>query len=284
MKFTPLNLHPGVPAMKTTTICATVLIASAVALCLSNHVSTAAGGGRDHAPPRVPALDVGDSFGGAPGPLARTIETASFDAAPLQSVLAWIAEQTDTNLVVRYQVLEDAGIERDKPITLHVRRLPLALVLQLVLDQSGGPDLRLGFDTFAANLVIVSTRDDLDCEMTTRIYNVRELLRNDQAWVRELLGRAVRRRPSPQAAATHPRPSAAVACFPASIDLPAADAQQRLEAVICATIEPDAWAENGGCGAMAWISGMLVVRQPPRVQRQVEQLLNGLAHITADTQ
>ncbi len=107
--------------------------------------------------------------------LNERIEEVSFEEAPLDQVMSWLGSITPMNVVVRWQVLEDAGVERDKPVTMKVHGLRLSQVLWMILDEAGGPDLKLAYRA-SGNLLIISTEEDLGKEMVVRVYDVSDLL------------------------------------------------------------------------------------------------------------
>ena len=121
----------------------------------------------------------------APPPPARTASTlellnqrmpeALFEDVPLEQVMEFIAEYTQMNVVVRWQILEDAGIERDKAITIKVRNVRLSQVLWMIMDEAGGPDLKLAYRA-SGELLIISSAEDLGREMVVRVYDVSDLL------------------------------------------------------------------------------------------------------------
>ena len=107
--------------------------------------------------------------------LAERIEEVTFEDAPLDQVMEWIAGLTPMNVVVRWQILEESGIERDKPISMNVRNLRLSQVLWMIMDEAGGTDIKLAYRA-SGELLIISTEEDLGQEMVVRVYDVSDLL------------------------------------------------------------------------------------------------------------
>jgi hypothetical protein len=98
-----------------------------------------------------------------------------FVETPFEQVMNWLADVTDSNLVVRWQILEDNGIDRDTPISVQVKNLRFSQVLSLIIGEAGGSDLQLAYRA-SGKLIVVSTNDDLSQEMITKIYDVSDLL------------------------------------------------------------------------------------------------------------
>ncbi|MFH1745900.1 MAG: hypothetical protein ABIG44_02535 [Planctomycetota bacterium] len=197
--------------------------------------------------------------------LATRLAEVSFQEVPLERIIDWLAEQTGMNIHVRWQILADSGIERDRPISIKVRNLRLSQMLWMILREAAGVGSRLGYQA-AGKLLIISTHDDLNSEMIVRTYDVRDLLaqvprfrnapRVDPAQVLQAAGN---NSGGLMASSTDE---------PDDADLPT---PATLVELITTTIEPDSWASNGGKGTiMAW-QGTIVVRN----SRYVHELLAG---------
>jgi len=107
--------------------------------------------------------------------LDQQLPEVQFVEQPLEQVVDWLAELTQINFVVRWQTLEDAGIDRDTPISLKVRNLRLAQVLWLIMNEAGGTEIRLAYRA-TGRLLVLSTEEDLNKEMVTKVYDVSDLL------------------------------------------------------------------------------------------------------------
>ena len=115
---------------------------------------------------------------GTPGTLAqlnKRIEEISFQDLPFDQVIDWLAQYTGMQINVRWQNLTDAGISRDKAVTLSVKKLRFSQVLWMVMNDVGGSDLKLAYRA-SGNLLILSTAEDLGKEMLVRVYDVSDLL------------------------------------------------------------------------------------------------------------
>jgi hypothetical protein len=195
--------------------------------------------------------------------LNELVAEVDFQNAELDQVMDWIDSLTPMSVVVRWQVLEDAGIERDKPVTMQVRNLRLSQVLWLIMNEAGGSDVKLAYRA-SGKLLIVSTAEDLGRVMVLRVYDVSDLLVTiprfggpgiDFATLSEgggfgSLGRGGR----PEAEETR------------SIQDRDADIQELIDLIV-ETVEPDSWAANGGLGTIRAFHEMLVVRNSLRVHQ-----------------
>ena len=70
--------------------------------------------------------------------LDMPLGAVDFDGAPLADVLEWVEQRSGAVVYARWGVLEPLGIERDTPITIHVRQRPMWLVLWIILNEASG--------------------------------------------------------------------------------------------------------------------------------------------------
>lgn len=198
--------------------------------------------------------------------LNERIAEVDFDQAPFDQVIDWIASLTPMNVVVRWQILEDAGIERDKPITMQVRNLRLAQVLWIILDEAGGPDLKLACRA-SGELLIISSQEDLEKEMLIRVYDVSDLLARipifRDAPQLELAGQGGGQ--GARQSVFVPQGGAGQPYEPGPAEQ--ADDVEKLISLVVRTVEPHSWAVNGGLGTIQAFRSQLVVWNNIRVHQ-----------------
>jgi hypothetical protein len=107
--------------------------------------------------------------------LNQVMPDVTFTDTPLETVMNWLGDITHLNIVPHWQTLEDAGLKRDKQISIQAHNLPLTQVLWLIMSEAGGSDLKLAYRA-SGNLLVFSTADDLNKEMITKVYDVADLL------------------------------------------------------------------------------------------------------------
>ena len=104
----------------------------------------------------------------------------NFQGAPLGEVLDLVAQLAGTNLVVRWEVLEGVGVERDQPINLRVRNLRLSQVLWIVLNEAAPDQTKLGY-RLDSDMLMITTAEQLGQEMVSQVYDVRDMLQPEIA-------------------------------------------------------------------------------------------------------
>lgn len=112
----------------------------------------------------------------------RKDAAASRDAAPasaqtLETAIDRLRAATGANIVPMWGAIEKAGIRRDTPVELHLKRVSAAQLLRLTLDVASAgqeADNRLGY-AIEDGIVIIAPRRDLAERTVTRSYDVRDL-------------------------------------------------------------------------------------------------------------
>lgn len=194
--------------------------------------------------------------------LSKRLDDVSFHEAPLERVFDWLDQFTPLNVVVRWQVLEDAGVARDKPITIEVRNLRFSQVLWMLIAEAGGPDLKLAYRA-GDGLLIVSSREDLEHEMILRVYDLSDLL-----------ARIPRFAGGPQLDFAGASGEAAPAFRAVGSGATGDDPERRpggdgvgpdpdvvrLIDLVVRSVEPDSWEIHGGAGTVDAFRHLLIVR------------------------
>jgi hypothetical protein len=107
--------------------------------------------------------------------LNERIPEVRFQEATLESVIDWLGDFTKLNISVRWSTLKEVGIGKDTPISVQVRNLRLSQVLWLIMNEATHGETKLAYRA-SGNLLVLSTAEDLNKEMITKIYDVSDLL------------------------------------------------------------------------------------------------------------
>jgi hypothetical protein len=96
------------------------------------------------------------------------------DNKPLNAVIEKISSITGLNIIVKWNILEAAGVEKDTEITLHLHNISTEKLLELILEQAGdGVELSYIVDD---GVIIISTTEDLSRKVVTKVYSIKDLL------------------------------------------------------------------------------------------------------------
>jgi hypothetical protein len=215
--------------------------------------------------------------------LATRVPDVAFEQQALEEVMRWVEQQTGATVYVRWQVLEDAGIPRDAPVTLTARNRQLAHILALILKEAEGESgTRLAYEA-SSELFVVSTHDDLSRALITRVYDVERLLQDIPKFdmppgviAPGVGGKALPNLPT-RVVRPGPGQSAGGEATPvggAPTVVVEDERERELVDLITLNVEPESWQINGqgGRGTIFPRDGKLIIRN----SRHVHQLLAGL--------
>ncbi len=238
---------------------------------------------------------------------------SSFVDVPLQEFLDTIGAGAKVDFYLDKNALEDAGVGTDKPVTINLRSIRIDKLLDLALGQL---DLvwisRDGY-------VFVTTREKLEQELETRVYNCRDLIELSLfGSSSDMAGAGI--------AGMMPGGGMPGGMMSGAGMMPGSDAGMgamgvggmsgmsgmsmggmspsmgglggvgmgaggpslmpymgTLIQVITTTVMPESWAQAGGSGSVAaYHNGLLVVNHHPQAHRKVEQLLRMLREASKD--
>ena len=206
-------------------------------------------------------ISMGNSSDVRPKELDVVIAEVSADQQPLGNVLEFLADTTHLNMAVNWQALEGAAVDKNTPVTVKLKSVPLHKVLDVILSQVRED---LGYE-FSDNVLTISTNELLPTngaprvmEKVVRVYNVRDLVEKAAA------------------DASTPVPGAPM---PPAVDATTAVDNEtgKLQGLIMSTVEPMSWTNNGGAaGSMQSFHGLITVTATQGVQDKVAALLEDL--------
>jgi hypothetical protein len=218
------------------------------------------------------------------GILNQRVPELTFEELPFEQVMDWLAEFTKLNVTVRWQVLADAGIDRDKPVSIQAHNLRLSQVLWLIMSGVAGSEIKLAYRA-SGNLLVLSTAEDLDKEMVTKIYDVADLLirlpragRQGAFNVTQGLGQGGGQGGGGgsgagggmfgQGQGQQQQQQGAQGGYGANAGGPDTQIQELVD-LIRQTVEPDTWRENGGPGSIIAFQRSIVVRNTILVHQRL---------------
>lgn len=109
-------------------------------------------------------------------PLAKRLLKVKFSNVPLEQVVEFLREKSGQDIVVKWRLLLQAGVERKTPVDINVKDVTIEKVLRLVLEAAGEEGGHaLGYE-LEDNILTISTADELAQKTETVAYDVRELI------------------------------------------------------------------------------------------------------------
>jgi hypothetical protein len=189
---------------------------------------------------------------------------------------------------VNWKRLTAIGVQPDARVSLSGAELTVRGYLDQLMLQVNGGEAKLGYEA-GRNLIHIASRQDLNQELTTRVYPIGDLLRSykgrpAQLFVGRVQDYVTSIDPYVAAGVAMPRPIIAHAGSGIFLDLtePGAPYDESVErererlaaelvAAITGAVEPETWEVNGGRGTVRVFQEMLIVRNTSRVH----QILGG---------
>lgn len=203
------------------------------------------------------------------------IEEAVFEDMTFAEFADWLARTTKANVVVRWKVLEKAGVERDCPINIKRKNTTIRKLLTLVFDQvtEDLPTIELAAKA-DGNTLLISTREEINAKRFARVYDIQDLLhsipnfkgiesgggeedpedkRANRLRLKRLRAEQLRRERGKRGKKERKIPSRAYL----------------LMDIITTHIQPLSWKVNGGKGTIVFYKGKLVVYNNIEVHQQI---------------
>lgn len=212
--------------------------------------------------------------------LQRVIPEVQLVDQPLEQALQWIASAMNVNVHIQWNLLQNAGVNRDTIINCKVKGLSVERVLRLMFDEIDGPISYAVQD----GVLVISTPDQLRKHLKTEVYDVRELIGLTELNIAAQKRRAekfpAKERLDSAAVQTEPRvstePANSAKSFPAQPADDETPPSRRVVELVTKMVSPDTWDVNGGTASIEEFNGVLVIRQYDMVHQQVRELLDSL--------
>jgi hypothetical protein len=112
------------------------------------------------------------------GQLDRVLPAIKFDAVGLSDVVDFLRDVNGTNIFVNWKALEDAGVDRQRPVTVNLRNVKFGKALHLVLESvtGGANGKQLAYEV-DSGVITISTVEDLNIRFTvSATYDIHFLL------------------------------------------------------------------------------------------------------------
>jgi hypothetical protein len=205
--------------------------------------------------------------------LNAIVPELNFNGVALEDAIEFIRDVSNANLHVNWRALEEVGIERDTPIMVRLRRVPLGKVLSLVLtDAAGGSDLITYY--LHDDIIRITTRELADRDMVTRVYPVEDLLMEIPDFVAPQFDLDQDQGQSSGRGGGGGGGGGGASLFrdtdrDQDRGTTKTERAQQLIDLITSIVQPDIWAVNGGRAAIRYFNGSLIVTAPRSVHESI---------------
>jgi hypothetical protein len=113
-----------------------------------------------------------------PDHLSATLPIMELQGIQLGDAIEVTRMATGLNVFVNWNALRKAGIEKDTPISLTARNIPVAKALDLILDSlnAGRGVMDSAYWVIDDGVVVISTGEELNRDLSVRVYDVADVL------------------------------------------------------------------------------------------------------------
>jgi uncharacterized membrane protein YgcG len=215
--------------------------------------------------------------------LDATLPELRLDGVSLADSIDFLRDVSDANIVVNWKALEEAGVSRDAPVTLHLRNISLRKAMQLILSEASGGD-KLSF-TLDQGVIEITTQELADQKMFTCIYPVDDLIMDVPDFTDapdfslSSTSNNTAQNPSGSSGGVPQAGGVSSSPFGGSNGGGGANGTDQgktkteraddLIKLIEATVQPDIWKDNGGTASITYFNGNLIVTAPRSVQEAI---------------
>lgn len=203
---------------------------------------------------------------------------AEFVEVKLPEVIAFLSDKLEVDFYLDGRGLADLGIDLEQPIFIKLREVRADMLLDLALRQLGGYELDY---VVRDGIVVITSMESLADASEAKAYPVVDLLKlhippvdaGDVDGGPHPLG------PGAAGGGGFGGVGGGLGGMPGGGLVPVVNdphtplAASALINVVERTVAPDTWESMGGSGTITYYGDMLIIRQSPRVHREVEQVL-----------
>jgi hypothetical protein len=224
--------------------------------------------------PRAPILK-----NAAIGVLRKRVERVEWSDQPLELVIEWLRQQGDANVVVNWNAMSFAGVERESLVTLSMRNTSVAEVLNEVLEQMAQDQAEPLRYRGVGNTIRISTARDFDRKLYLRVYDGTDLLFKIPSFTdAPEIDLQQQQQSGGQGGGGQSQPVFTTTGGSGEDerggeqDREIEERIKQLRELIEDSIEPDVWDINGGKATVRAFNKQLVIRAPIEVHEQIAGL------------
>jgi type II secretory pathway component GspD/PulD (secretin) len=226
--------------------------------------------------------------------LDKHLPEVHFDGVGFTDVVDFLRDITGANIFVNWRALEQAGVDKNSPVTARLRDVKFSKALDIVLSEVGGGQVKLSY-TVDEGVITISTADDLSKNVSTRVYDIRDLIvdipdfTNAPNFNLQTSNSSSNQTIGAGSTSNTTSSNGGGNLFGGggggggqTTETTRKDLVDQIIKLIESTVAPDTWRDSGGSvGAISELSGQLIVTQTPENQLALMALLNQLRETRA---
>ncbi|NBB96342.1 MAG: tetratricopeptide repeat protein [Planctomycetes bacterium] len=208
--------------------------------------------------------------------LQQRIPQLNFGGVPLSDVIQFLREVTGANIWVNWRALEAAGVDKSTPVNINLSDIAAERALKTILEDVGGGTIDLSY-VISESVVQISTREDLNRQTETRVYDIRDLV----VRVQNFVGPRVDLDMGDEGDDGDGGSVGGTGLFDGDSDedddteeeMSRAEMIEKVRSMITETIDPFSWRPEGEIGSINELNGNLIVTQTAENHRRVGDLI-----------
>jgi hypothetical protein len=198
--------------------------------------------------------------------MTKTVVEADIKDMSLEDFAEWIGRDTGANVIVRWKLLEKEGVTSDSKINVKVKDISIRQLLAHVFLNITQDKPKVELSAHAeGNILTISTRQDLNTKMITRVYDVQDLIQSRPDFFGQLDEEKRDEEEFPHASGKRTQSrlkhtQRGQTLSPHILDL--------IDG-ITTNIDSESWKVNGGRGRIKFFNGKLVIYNSVEVHQKI---------------
>ena len=209
--------------------------------------------------------------------LNRIVPDTEMNEVPLRDAINYVQQDTGANIFVNWNALTAAGVSNLTPITLSLQDVTVGKLLSLIMTQASPSVPTVQF--IDNNVLMITTREDADTQMVTRVYDVSDLVMSvpDFTGAPSFNLSSASQNQSVTASSSGGGGGGASSgnlfsggggANQTTAETPAQRGQD-LVTLVESTVYPSVWTPNGGQANIVYFNSELVITAPEYVQEMI---------------
>src|SRR5271170_6564950 len=214
--------------------------------------------------------------------LNRIVPDTEMNEVPLRDAINYVQQDTGANIFVNWNALTAAGVSNLTPITLSLQDVTVGKLLSLIMTQASPSVPTVQF--IDNNVLMITTREDADTQMVTRVYDVSDLVMSvpDFTGAPSFNLSSASQNQSVTASSSGGGGGGASSgnlfsgggSNSASSTTSATDQLTQITQLIENSVDRNSWVDNGGTvGTVRSLNGQLIINQTPSAMTKISNLL-----------
>ncbi|HEX2838747.1 MAG TPA: hypothetical protein VHN77_11525 [Phycisphaerales bacterium] len=209
----------------------------------------------------------------------------NFNETPLENVIQFIEAVTQLNVDTDWQALENAGVDRQAPVTLNLTNVPVETILNRVCEKASPDPLTGAAWNVTDGVLTISSREQINKQKAIVIYDIRDLIVEVPNYTNSYeldLQQALQQAGQTGGGGGGQSPFTENDQGDEEQRRTLQERTQEILDIITTNVDSEGWRENGGdVGYVQQLGGLLIITNTPANHRSINGLLAKLREYRA---